>query len=89
MLSVVIGIVAFAVALLCYWGFRTLGRKAYEAGEEAMSLRRQNFESVDEQRKVAIAKAFRYSSYARLCETGAWLAGATAFVAVIYPFLQL
>lgn len=47
-----------------------------------------DFESVDEQANDAAAKAFRYSMCASLCTIGAWVAGATAFVAVIYPFLS-
>lgn len=140
-MSVVLIVVAFVAALLCYRGSRVLGRKAAEAGQEATSLRLQNqqtalqfaqvggvealqgqlgfeekilvanvmvaegrhpyeeghvirrlfgpdFESTDQQAKAASASASRYSVYTSLCKAGAWVAGATAFVAVIYPFLS-
>lgn len=140
-MSVILIVVAFVAALLCYRGSRVLGRKAEEAGQEATSLRLQNqqtaiafanaggvdvlqsqlgmderllvasamvaegrhpyeegcvvrrmfgpdFESTDQQAKAAAADAARYSLYGGLCKAGAWVAGATALVAVIYPFLS-
>lgn len=84
MLSVVIGIIAFLVAVAFYAGSLHFNNRLEED-------RMDYFQEFDSEvlKEAASKKSSRYSLYRTLCRAGAWMAGAVAFVAVIYPFLQL